>query len=284
MQVTEILAAFKYYDGTYKRSAVEAAIANQQEIVPHLIEILMALRDDPGPFFDEENRVDHIYAAILLAYFKAVEAHEAIVDVFSMPDEIPSDLFSDVITEDLPWILFQTCGGSLEKIKSLVLNRAAYEFCRWSAADAMVYAVLEGIAEREAVLDFFATLFTGQEAEEDSCFWEGITACMHDLYPEEVMPTILKAFEEERIDGSFLDLEGFEEVLAEGKESVLARTRAEKDRYLNQDIHQKLSTWASDEPFFLPNSEPPKASVKKQKTKKKRKRKAAKASRRKNRR
>ena len=190
MQIDEILEAFKYLDGTYKREHVDAAIQYKEKIIPYLIQILSDLRANPTPYVEDEDRFEHIYALMLLGHFRVEDAHNVIVDVFSMSEEIVSAVFEDMITEDLPGILLRICGGSLTRIHELLLSRSAYDFCRWAAATALVYAVIDGMANREAVLEFFSTLFTGQEAEADSAFWDGLASSIYHLYPEELMGAI----------------------------------------------------------------------------------------------
>jgi len=58
--ITEILEAFKIYDGIYKREQVDAAIEMKEEITPHLIEILENVLADPDPYIQNENLYDHM--------------------------------------------------------------------------------------------------------------------------------------------------------------------------------------------------------------------------------
>ena len=90
--------------------------------------------------------------------------------------------------EYLPIILFNTCGGQFDLIKSLILNRRAEGYVRGSAAQALAYGVAAGQLPREEVLTFFSTLFTGDEAELSSPFWSLIADCILDLQPLELMP------------------------------------------------------------------------------------------------
>lgn len=165
VKINEILAALEFNDGIYQREAVDATIALKEEITPHLIDILERVLADPAKYLDEPRYFAHIYAVMLLAHFKEQRAHRLIVDVFSLPEEFVSPLFEDTITEDLPTLLCRTCGGSVAQIKELVLNKEAYDYCRSSALGALNFAVVGGIISREAMLDFYGSLFTSKEAE-----------------------------------------------------------------------------------------------------------------------
>ncbi|MBR9985704.1 MAG: hypothetical protein KFF68_07335 [Desulfosarcina sp.] len=63
------------------------------------------------------------------------------------------------------------------------LNREVGDDCRNSVLQAMSYAVVDGIADRNETLVFFRALFPGEETDEDSDFW-GLLACnILELYP-----------------------------------------------------------------------------------------------------
>jgi len=217
-KMSAILEAFKLYDGIYKREQIDAAIELKEEITPYMIEILQKVLSNPNEYIENENLYDHIYALMLLGHLREPKAHKVIVDLFSLPDDLPHDLFGDLTTSDLPTLLLRTCGGSVESIRSLALNRDADDYCRISALHAMAFAVVDGIASRDEVLSFYATLFTGDEADEASDFWGLLANLVADLYTEEVMDTIKQAYEDGLIDSGLVRDEDFEKVLADGKE------------------------------------------------------------------
>ena len=297
--IIEILEAFKIFDGIYKREQVDGAIELKKEITPHLIEILENVLADPDPYIQNENLYDHIYSLMLLGHFRESKAHNVIIDLFSLPDDIPHELFSDLTTSDLPTILTRTCGGSIERITSMASNKDVDAYCRISALNAMAYAVVEGIASRKEVISFFGTLFTGNEADADSDFWSLLANFVCDLYPEELMDTIQKAYDNDLIFSGIIRYEDFKKALADGKEKCLERLKADLERQSLDDIHDSMSWWAcfneDQQSYAAPDSfkkdkhptnvdqSKPKFKKKKSKTKKK-KRKQAKASKRKNRR
>ena len=297
--ITEILEAFKIFDGIYKREQVDAAIELKEEITPHLIEILENALADPDPYIQNENLYDHIYAWMLLGHFREPKAHNVIIDLFSLPDKIPHELFGDLATSELPTILLRTCPGSIERIKSMALNKDADVYVRISALNAMAYAVIEGIASREEVISFFGRLFTGNEADEISDFWSLLANFVCDLYPEELMDTIKKAYDDDLIFSGIIRYEDFKKALADGKEKCLERLKADLERNSLDDIHDSMSWWAcfneESQSYAAPDSfkedkrptnldqSKPKFKKKKNKAKKK-KRKQAKTSKRKNRR
>jgi hypothetical protein len=299
--ITEILEAFRIFDGNYKREQVDAAVELKEEITPFLIEILEKVLADPDVYLENDDLYDHIYSFMLLGHFRESKAHDVIVDLFSLPDKIPHELFGDLTTSDLPVILLHTSGGSIERIKSMAANDDVDDYCRISALNAMAYAVVEGIASREEVLKFYGTLFTGNETDEESDFWGLLANFVCDLYPEELMDTIKKAYNNGLIASGMIRYENFEQALEDGKERCLERLKSDLERQSLDDIHDSMSWWAcfneasqiysAQDPDDLINYSPLTASNqsshkmnKKKKKAKKRKRKQAKASKRKNRR
>lgn len=283
-KILEILEALDHYDGSYKRAAVNAALEVREEITPHLIGLLENILVDPQKYLDEEHDA-HPYALVLLAHWREQKAQEVIVKIFSLPGDIANDLFGDMKTETLPIALFLTCGGSIDKIRELVLNKNANEYCRGSALKAMAYAAASGIAQRVETMNFFATLFTGNEAEPASYFWSELACCILDLYPEGYMDVIKKAYDDGLIDPGYVDLDSFGETLEKGKDATMARIQKDIGMSVADDIHQYMSWWSCyDQKRYntLPPSMPGN-SVKKSKVKSKSNKKLAKALRKKNR-
>lgn len=293
-KIIEILEGFKYFKGVYERGMVDAAIELRDEITPHLIAVLENLLLNPNNYIETPDRFDHNYAVMLLGHFGEAKAHKTLIDVFSLPGRQANDLFGDIVTEDLPIILLRTCNESLEDIKTLALNKNADDFCRASALHAMAYATIANIAPREDVLAFYGSLFSGQEADKDSDLW-GLLACLvYELYPEELMDTITRAFEDGLIHPGMIDYQAFEDALRHDRNKHLENLRENFERRSLDNIHDSMSWWACFNPEpegSFPMDYPPvnptgRLSNKSQNQKrtKKKKRKMSKASKRKNRR
>jgi hypothetical protein len=242
--VTQLLEAFKIFDGIYKREQVDAAIELKEEITPFLIEILEKVLANPDAYLENDDLYDHIYSFMLLGHFRETKAHNVIVDLFSLPNKIPHELFGDLSTSDLPVVLLRTSGGSIERIKSMATNKDVDDYCRISALNAMAFAVVEGIASREEVISFLGTLFTGNETDKDSDFWGLLAGLAYDLYPEELMDTIKQAYNDNLIASGLIRYEDFEQALEDGKEGCLERLRTNLKRQSLDNIHDSMSWWA----------------------------------------
>ncbi|MGD2149262.1 MAG: DUF1186 domain-containing protein [Desulfobacterales bacterium] len=103
-RIFEILNGIKIYDGVYKNELIEAAIERNGEITQSLIDILNRLLSNPAEYIEHNDFYDHICSLMLLGHFKEHSAYKVIVDLFSLPDDIPHELVGDITTSDLPVI------------------------------------------------------------------------------------------------------------------------------------------------------------------------------------
>jgi hypothetical protein len=231
-------------DMNYKRAEIDEAVSRKEEVTPFLIDILNRALENPNKIIDNYNYMGHSYALILLSHFKEKSAHDLILELFSLPDEKSSDLFGDMVTEDLPNILINTCGGCFDGIKKLALNTNAYEYCRGSALKAMNFGVAEGAISREEVLSFYKTILENRESEPSSFFFDELASCICDLYPEELMDIIRECYEDDYINPGYIGLDSFEEALAAGIEKCLENNKKVRELRSPEDIHDVMSWWA----------------------------------------
>jgi len=243
--VQDILDVFDRDDiEEYPRATIDQALEHEKELTPHLIKILENVLRDPAAILSRERFFGHIFALNLLAHFRNLEAHETVVNLMSLPGDVVSDLFGDMVTEDFPRILYQTCGGEYERIKGLILNKEAYEYVRGSAMKAIVFGVLLGDLPRSRALDFFGGLFTGNEAENSSYFWDGAASCVCDLYPEELLDTIKDAYNRGLIWPGYIGIESFDSALSENRDDFLTKKRKRIESSIREDFHSYMSWWA----------------------------------------
>ncbi len=289
MEIEQILQAFEPTNEEYKREAVEAALEQQEAITPRLIEILEEAASNPERYFDS---FQHNYAFMLLEYFHEPAAHQPITDLFSLPEMQIDPLFGDVISEDLPVALLHTSGGDMSLIKQMATNHQLYLYCRVAAISALAYAVAAGVAEREEIVLFFRELLASEieSGEEDYEFVSLLAHSLIDIYPEECMDLVERAYEEDLIETFSVHRRDFDGALSAGKEQCLARTRRSLELRGSDDVHRRMSWWACFQPqkevnefspsVFAPLSSP---SSKSSKSRNKSKKKQVKASRKANR-
>jgi hypothetical protein len=222
---------------------MEAAVAQKDEITPHLLEILDRVADHPEEFLQQES-APHLYALFLLAQFREKQAYPLIVRAASLPPKTVDELLGDAITEGLPKILASVCGGDVSLIEQLAENKDADEFVRGSAINALLALVVNGDKSREEVLDYYAALLDGKLGKDDSDYvWSSVVSCATDLYPEEIYDKIKKAFDEDRVDEFVIGLDDVDRHLAAGKEAALAELHKNPHLQFVESAIEEMDWW-----------------------------------------
>lgn len=280
--IEELLADLDFWTGRAKTELVAEAIERWGEIVPHLLAHIEMVITDPDRYLDEDHDLLP-YALLLLAHFREQRAHPLMLSLFALSGDVLHELLGDIMTTVLPAFLLRTGGGSLDGVKELVRNRSADQFVRWAAMETLCLAVAAGIADREETIDFLAGLLTGEEDAPGSYYWTGVANSLCDLYPDEVMDIVRKAYEDGLIIPGTITLEDFDHALALGLEDSLIHVRRELAWRVPDDIEQLLALCEDlgDGSVAIPRSIP--KDNKKAKIQRKKKKKMAKASKRKNR-
>lgn len=279
--IEEILTELDLLSVGSKRVLVDEIIERRGEIVHYLLLHLERVIANPEGYLDQEHDL-LAYALVLLAYFREERAHPLFLSLLSLPGDIIEQLIGDMKTTAQSALLLRTCGGSLDGVRNLVLNRAADEYVRWATMETLCLAVVAGMAERKETVQFLAGLLTGEEAEAGSYFWTGVAHCLCDLYPDDVMEVVRMAYEEGLIHPSAIRLKDFELVLERGADDRLEELLRQLSWAVPEDLDGLLAFCERTDEGGMPGTVESERKVK-QNVQKKKKKKMAKASRRKNR-
>ena len=246
MTIEEILQAFSHKDNKFPREALELAVAQKDEITPHLLKILERVADNPDEVLDQDDS-SYYYAIFLLAQFRETRAYPLVVRIASLPPETVDALLGDTTTEGLPKILASVCGGDTSLITQLAENAGAEKFVRGSALNALLALVLSGDKSRDEVMSYYSRLFDETLKEEPSEAREVVLTtlalCATELCPEELYDKIKEAFENELIDEFVIDLDDVDEKMAAGKKAVLPRLRENPHFQLVESVVKEMEWW-----------------------------------------
>ncbi|MCL1984903.1 MAG: DUF1186 family protein, partial [Betaproteobacteria bacterium] len=141
-------------------------------------------------------------------------------------------------------ILYRTCGGSMEAIKELIANRTIDQYVRCAAMEALSYAVAFQPALRQEVVHFFQGLFTGEEAESDSCYWGNLAATLCDLHPGESMEILRRAHDAGIIYSGFIAWKDIEDANGKNPETAMERLRPWVTARMPADVHAYIAWFA----------------------------------------
>ncbi len=105
METVEILHQLERSTGKFARTAVEAAVAQREEITPELLRILEDAVDRAAQIDAEGDYMAHLYAMFLLAQFRETRAYPLLLRFASLPGDLLDSLCGDFITEGLGQVL-----------------------------------------------------------------------------------------------------------------------------------------------------------------------------------
>ena len=244
MDKTEILSQLERGSETFPRAAVEAAVAQREEITPDLLRILEDSVDRAPELDAQGDYMGHLYAMFLLAQFRETRAYPLVVRFLSLPGDLLDSLGGDFVTQFSGRILASVCGGELAGIQSLIENEAVDEWVRGAALASLVTLVVVKQKSREEIVDYFGSLFRGKLVREWSHVWDALVGCTTDLYPAELLDDIRRAYEEELVDPGHAGFDEVEQDLAEGRDRILSKLADNPHRRLVDDTVAEMSSWA----------------------------------------
>ena len=243
METVEILHQFERFSGKFARAAVEAAVARREEVTPELLRILEGTVDRAAQIDAEGDYMAHLYAMFLLAQFRETRAYPLVLRFALLPEDLQYSLSGDFITENLGQVLASVCGGDLAGIQSLIENESADQWVRGAALSGLVTLVAAGQKSRDEIVSYFASLFRGKLARQWSHVWDTLVSYSSDLYPEELLGDIKRAYDEGLVDPGYIGFKNVKRDLALGKDHILARLAGDPHRRLVSDTVAEMEWW-----------------------------------------
>lgn len=244
MEITHILEELAYDMGELPREAIEAAVAKREQITPHLIKILEEADERIDEIIENDNYQGHLFAMYLLAQFREEAAYPLLIKLISFPGEIPHIIMGDVLTEDFGRILASVCGKEIEPILKIIENFRLNEYVRAAAETSLVTLVSCGQIPRLEVVDYFKSLLTQKLERTPSYVWDHLIACCCELYPEELLIDIERAFEKGLVDSSFIQMEDVKSILSNNKKEEHLYILSQNSELI-EDTVTEMEKWIS---------------------------------------
>lgn len=244
----QILARLDDPRASYQWEAMEQAVAQRAAIKPLLLERLEEVAADPGAWI-RHDQAGLLYAVALLSHFAEPAAHEPLLRLASLPEEVQDPLLGDVTTEFLPVALWRTSARETTGLKRLLEDRSAYGFGRGAAADALVFGALFGALDRNEINAYLASLLQDRTfAEPHDPVWSEIVQALLDLYPADHEAVIRDYFRRDNRDPFGMVEADLDQVLARDRDKVLEQAFQNAARRFPDDVHGYLSNWAGFRP------------------------------------
>jgi uncharacterized protein DUF1186/SEC-C motif-containing protein len=220
MDIRELLAHLDRHRGSFPEHFVAEAVTRREEVIPILLETLEDIDRDPEPWLVDQGRMVHIHALYLLALFRETRAYPLLMRIFSRPGEFAFDLAGDTVTQDLGRILASVSGGDMSGMAALIENEQANEYVRSAAMGGMVSLVVTGQRTRDEVMAYFLTLFHKLERKPGPQ-WDGLAHACADLWPQEAVGELRRAYEEGLVDTGAINWQDVEHALFLGKQDAM---------------------------------------------------------------
>ena len=202
----QILAELASVRNRQPREAILAADAHRAELVEPLIHAVECGVADPKGV-REGKAMLFSYATYLLARWREPRAYPVFIRWLSLPVEGAFDIGGDTVTEEGGRFLALACGGDLEPIKTLILNREANEYCRGQAVIALALLAAWREVPHPEVTDYF-TWLAREGLEREHCHvWDNLAAASADIEALGAFAELRAAYEEGLIDPGFMSVE-----------------------------------------------------------------------------
>ena len=171
------------------------------------LEVLKNAKENYEKILEEPEYFAHIYASFLLAQFREKQSFKLIIDLVSLPDEIPDGIYGDLLTEELHKILASVCNGDTMPIKKLIEDSNVNEYVRCAAIKTFIVLLGEGVISQSEVIDYYKSLYEGKLERELSQVWNELICSSCEAGPSELYNYMKKAYEDELVEEDIITLE-----------------------------------------------------------------------------
>ena len=241
MNADQILTQLQRNEGHFAKDAVLDAVAHRDGVIPALLSVLRDVANNPEPYASDSRSMILIYAMYLLALFRESLAYPILVQIFSLPGEMPFDLVGDTVTEGLARILASVSNGDISGMTSLIENEQANPYVRSAAIDGLLTLVASGERSRDEIVAYFHHLFQTLERKPSET-WEGLACSSTDIWPGELMDDLCSAWKDGLISSVVIGWDEIEAWHARGKEACMRYVK-EKHRLVT-DVVKEMAWWA----------------------------------------
>jgi Protein of unknown function (DUF1186)/SEC-C motif len=212
IDVDQIIRELDAANDRFPEETLRACQENRELIIPRLINVLLEaarlgregiVREGQAPF----------YALFLIGESQAIEALPALVEVLSLPNDVPEHLFDDAVTEILAHVLAALAANRLDELDGLILNPHLNDYVRSSASTAFEYLVRDQRIDRRSAVERLAGHLRNAISREDVWSVSFLICTLISLNGNEAKADIDEAFQRSLVDESYIDSANVDESL-----------------------------------------------------------------------
>lgn len=245
MNCEEIIKRIEFNnDGKFYLDELEEIIANKDDYIPHLINIIKNCSENIEKI--PEGYFAHIYSLYLLAQFQEIKALEYVIKFFSYPGEKSLDETGDVVTEDLHRIFGSICKQNIEPIQKIIEDKKINEYVRGAAVKSLGVLVANKVKPREEIARYLHELFESKLERESSSVWNSLLEVSLDIYVDDILYEDIQKADKNGLFYSFIidRLKYLKEYRKAGEEKMLDRLYESEHYSFITDTISGLVHWA----------------------------------------
>ena len=199
--------------------AIREAREHRHLMVPRLIQVLRETASAARAGDTPEGNT-HFFALFLLSEFDAEESLPAILDVMSLPGDLPVDFFGDGVMSALARVLAQFAGARPELLDAMIGDRALNQYVRWEAAQTYVHLVRDGRLQRDEAVRHLQQALRRAIDQKDGEISTGLVSVLVSFAPAEAFEDIKEAYEIGLVESFLVGLADVERSIAGGEAEV----------------------------------------------------------------
>jgi len=184
----------------------------------------------------------HFFAVFLLTELQVTEGFPAILEMFTLPGELPFELFGEGLTEVLNRVLSFFVGDQLDVLDRLITDRTLSRFVRWEAIKTYFLLVRDGRLTREAALSRLQSHLQWAINEADREIAGPLICELIHLSPKEIISDIREAFDRDLVDRFLLRWEDVEQSIVRAELGILEELKRYPETGIRDTI-EELEKW-----------------------------------------
>jgi len=216
-------------------------LARQDEITPVLLEFLDVAIINHEHLEDDYS--GYLYALYLLAQFREKKAFPLVIKLASLPGKYPEELLGDILSDDLHKIIASVYDGDIVAIQQLIENLSCNMWSRDAGIKSLLALVKANKLGRQWVIVYFNDLFSHDAFKNDDEITVSLVNACCELYPGELYDEIKLAFEQDRVDTDWINMEDVDSVVALGEEACLKKHLTDDNYGLIDDVTNDMRGW-----------------------------------------
>ncbi len=245
----ELLNEIRHDRGRYPKEALDELINRRDAAIPELVKIVEQIAVSPSLFTDTPERLDHIYAVMLLSQFQAADGFDPFLHTLQLPDDLAFALYGDLLMNCGGRILGSLYSGltvmeddlvsfpELDAIFDLIDNTSLDELIRGIGFQAITSIVMQRKISKDLIQYYYHDLLQGELEDETGILYTLLIDSCMQLDFRELNDEIMDAFESRRANAAILSPDDVERHFNNG---ILTDKGSYKPI---ANIHEELGDW-----------------------------------------